>query len=140
MYFFYVRYRISKLGSRLIQAHKAPILKCFVFILRHKYTSIYFFTLLDLIESYKKKVERQKIASCGIGENWLQKCSILDFFQILPFLNIYKYVNNGLKPLYFPLINPSVGILSDEYNILTQYFHIFVIFTLKIKKKNISFK
>ena len=56
-------------------------------------------------------------------------------FQILPFLNIYKYVNNGLKPLYFPLINPSVGILSDEYKILTQYFHIFVIFTLKIKKK-----
>ena len=26
VFFFYVRYRISKLGSRLIQAHKAPIL------------------------------------------------------------------------------------------------------------------
>ena len=85
---FYVRYRISKLGSRSTKPQfwaVFTILKCCVFILRHKYTSISLFTLVEHIERYKKKVERKKLPPADAG-NLAPKMLHFSHFLNLAFL------------------------------------------------------
>ena len=68
---FYVRYRILKLKSKRTK-HQFwaifSILKCCVFIFRHKYTSAFFFNLLGLIERYKKKLNGKKLPHAVVGK------------------------------------------------------------------------